>query len=217
MDWTLERIRAEVRKLTGRRSTNSLSNTDLDARINNFYQLILPYEIDVHDFDGFEYFNTVAGTETYSKPADVLRIEPNITATDTDGGEYPVELYLDPVTFKTEYPDEANDDATERNRPTGLLLLADTFYLRPVPDAVYTIRYPAKAQAPTALTLAADTPSDSAWGLFIAVGASIHIHQAAGDHDEAEKLSGLYEVLKSSISRKQILRYPATQRATPRF
>jgi hypothetical protein len=217
MDWTLEKIRAEVRKLTGRRSENSLSNSDLDYRINNFYTLILPYEIDVHEFNGFESFTTSAGTETYSKPADVLRVEPHVTITNSDGEEYEVELYLDPVSFKTDYPDAGNDETTERERPTAMLLHADTFYLRPVPDDTYTVKYPAKLQSPTEFSSISDMPEDNAWGLLISLGAAIHIHKAAGEHDEADQYADTYETLKAAISRKQLLRYPATHRAAPRF
>lgn len=217
MQWTLEKIRAEVRKLTGRRSANSLSDADLDEKVNHFLTLILPYELDLHEFDGFESFVTVAGTETYTLASDVLRIEPGVKAVEADGTEHDVDLYLDPVTFKADYPDATNDEAAEREVTTGLLLLNQTIYLRPVPDAVYTIRYSAKLHAPAELTLTTSTPTDNAWGWFICHGAAIQIHKGAGEHDEAEALSAMYETLKSAIARKQLLRYPDTHRAAPRF
>jgi hypothetical protein len=247
VEWTLAKIRSEIRRLTGRRSTNSISDADLTERINHFYTLLLPYEIDLAELSVMAQFNTEAGTGEYVKSADnsgnvtlyftqavlsfgsetlaftnlttgdILRIDPGVAAYDSSGTKTDLDLYLEPGTFFNDYPDESNNEASERSRPSALLLYSNTIYLRPVPDAVYTVKFPAKIQKPPELTADTDVLWDHAWGWLVCHGAAIQVLHAAGEFEEAAALSTMYETLKSAMSRKQVLRFPATHRAAPRF
>lgn len=247
VEWTLAKIRAETRRLTGRRSTNSISDSDLNERINHFYTLLLPYEIDLHELSAMVSFSTQAGVGEYVKTvdgggnvllyftqsvltfgneqlafsntstSDILRIEPGVVVSDSAGDASDAELYFDPAGFFSDFPDQENNESSERNRPAGLLLHSNTLYLRPVPDAVYTIKFPAKIQRPPELTADTDVLWDHAWGWLVCHGAAIQLLHAAGEFEEAGALSSMYETLKSAMSRKQVLRFPATHRAAPRF
>lgn len=247
VEWTLAKIRSEVRRLTGRRSTNSLSNADLTDRINQYYTLLLPYEIDVHEFSAIVRFDTMNGLGEYAKggdsvstgvytfgasiptfgeevatyttltTSDILRIEPGVVCLGGDEVRTSLDLYLEATSFFSDYPGELVDDPLDHNRPTAILLHANTLYLRPVPDAVYTIQFAAKIQRPPELVNDNDILWDHSWGWSVCHGAAIQILQASGEFEEAAALGSMYETLKNAVARKQALRWPATHRAAPRF
>ena len=93
MDWNLTDIRAKVRKLTGRPTIGQLSVADLDNEINYFYQDVLPYEIDLHEFDAQISVSLTDGTGTASLDATTLSVAPPVTIEDSDGVVTPVNFY----------------------------------------------------------------------------------------------------------------------------
>lgn len=217
MNWTLANIRSKMRKLTGRIDSNIVTDSALDTEINAYYQYQFPDEIDVHEYFGFTTFETVAGTETYSVPDAVAALELPLTIADSDSNVYPLDLYTDAALFKTDYPDDMHDESDERDQPTAMLLFGRSMYLRPVPDAVYTVKYARKSTQPTAMSADGDTPADEKWGPLLAYGPAIEYLQAHGQNDEADELKDLYNYYRNSIARRQLRQLPTGMRALPRF
>jgi len=217
MQWTLANIEARIRSLTGKPAVNELPAIDLLNFINNYYQNVFPIEFEVKEFEGFTEYETVAGTGMVSVPATVLSVCSPITAKDSDDVIYPMDFYTDKGRFFDLFPDDAHDEATERQRPSALLLYGRMIYLRPVPDAIYTIKYFSKAQLPTALANPTDAPADRLWGPVIIYGTSIEILQEGGEDEEADSLKDLYDYYKGLIKVKQIKQIPLGSRALPRF
>jgi hypothetical protein len=217
MDWDLENIRTLMRQLIGRQDTTVVTNATLNDKINAFYQYQFADEVDVHEFRGFTTFDTAAGTETYDVPESVLSAELPFQITDSDDVVYDLDFYSDVGVFKDIYPDDAHDEADERDRPSGILMMGRVFYLRPVPDAVYTVKYPRKSTLPTALSGDSDTPDDEKWGPMLAYGPAIEYLQQMGQDAEADSLKDLYDFYRSSVARKQLRQYMLGRRAAPRW
>lgn len=96
------KIRARVRALTGRSTTNDLSNSDLDDWVNLFYQDYLPDEVKLRSLDTFYTFSTAVGDDEYDKDADYITLRPKVYI---DGSE--VNLYDDPNLFYRKHPERA--------------------------------------------------------------------------------------------------------------
>ena len=80
--WTLSELRAKIRLLTGKRSTSQLSNDDLDAFINDYYQNRFPNEVQL----------------------DRLKSSTTQATSSTDSGQYT--LSTDIVTLLTDVEEE---------------------------------------------------------------------------------------------------------------
>lgn len=78
-----------------------------------------------------------------------------------------------------------------RGRPEAILLTRNEGYVfvRPKPNDAYVITSPAVLQRPTALSEATDTLPDDAWGLAIALGASVEF--LAAKEGESERMMEL--------------------------
>lgn len=100
MGWTLADIRNKVRQVTGRLSSNQISNAELDLYINNFYQFVFPAEVKLEREHQYYEFNTVPYQGDYTLP--------NGTYTNTETPIYveykPVLYYQDPVVFWSQNP-----------------------------------------------------------------------------------------------------------------
>lgn len=220
--WTRTEIAALVRSLTGLPSYGLLSSGDLVDAINRFYVYEFPREVSVDEFKGYTEFTTVAGTGLYSLPVTVARVDNPITCKDSDDVVSAIEMRTDPVDFFSLYPEYSNDEEDERNLPVSALVYGASagqiqFYLRPVPDAIYTIRYWRMGDQPTELSAASDTPDDPSWGRVIAYGAAINILEGLGRVDEAASFRPTYFYLLNQVNRKQITRIPLGTRAAPSF
>lgn len=79
MTWQLSTIRSKVRLLTGRPATNQIADAAIDVYINNYYQNIFPFQIDLQEVKGFDFLgNTVIGTDKYPLSSDIDSIEPPV-------------------------------------------------------------------------------------------------------------------------------------------
>ncbi|MFX0200989.1 MAG: hypothetical protein ACFFCW_33130 [Candidatus Hodarchaeota archaeon] len=209
MEWTLTKIRAKIRKLTGRLSTSQLSDSELDDYINSFYQYLLPEELHLFELDTWYEISTVNGTGEYALDVNMRSVVSPVTI---DGK--PIALSFDPTYFFNLYP--RNEEATAtKQEPTHCLVYDRIIYLRPIPDAVYVLRA-AVPKRPNAMTQASDKPEDSAWGLFIAYGVAIDIHMDNGEKAEADEKVPYFEYLRGSIENKQ-LKQTELKRSIPRF
>jgi len=68
MSWTLAEIRRKVRQVTGRFSSEELSNTELDKYINNYYLYTFPAEVKLESKHTYYQFTTEANQAYYNVP-----------------------------------------------------------------------------------------------------------------------------------------------------
>jgi len=102
MAWTLADIRAKVRTLSSRPSTNQISNDNIDTYINDFYRF------DFCELVGLESFRsdwtqeaTVTDSGEYTISEDVVNLEEPVFANDEK-----ITVYYDKDWFYSDYPDE---------------------------------------------------------------------------------------------------------------
>ena len=215
LDWTLADIRTKVRKLTGKISASQMSDDDIDDTVNDFYQRVLPTELQVADLQTWYTFNTASGDGgEYDLAETALILRPPFIATDADDVESGVKFYQDKTRFFELYPESSHDEEAEENTPAAVLLYGKILYLRPKADAVYTIKCPA-TEIPDALVAGA-SPLDKSWGRYIAYGTAILII-AESDPDGAAALGLTYEFLKLLLNRPLLIQKAANQRARPRW
>jgi len=214
MSWTLADIETKIRKLTGRPNSTQLSDEDLLNYINQMYVNVLPIEVQTKEVEAwFTLSVTEALGGAYDKDATVFRVRPGaLSVEDSDGDVYQMSLWTDYGLFFETYP----DDYDTTGRPEDMLLYDDKWYVRPLPDAAYSIKFPCTLVI-SPLAESTDKPLDVAWGPFIAYGAAIDILSDAGEDEQAAKLTGMYRHYETLIARKQILQDPVGKRATPRF
>lgn len=210
MEWTLTKIKAKVRDLTGRPSTFQLSEADLLDYINAFYQYVLPNEIGLIDLETWFELET-SGTDSgaYALDPQMQYITTPITI---DG--VPISFSQNPTLFFELFPRDAEDTAL-RQQPSHCLLYDRIIYLRPLADKTYTLKA-AVGKRPDPFGEESGTPEDNAWGPFIAYGVAIDILSDNGEDDEVQAKSVGYEYHKENITRKQI--FPLVgQRSIPRY
>ncbi|KKM91892.1 hypothetical protein LCGC14_1223910 [marine sediment metagenome] len=183
--WPLSRIRAKVRSLTGRPSTDQISDNDIDDFINDYYVNKLPVEISLPEAEGFYSFDTDPTVGTYAVPEDIIDIR-SFTIDDGDGDAViHLRLWHNREDFFTLHPEDAG--AAEAD-PTDILWIEKLFYVRPIPDSILTIQGWAKRRPTTELTIDASLPLQSSWGMAMAYGAAIEIFIDDGDAEGANEL-----------------------------
>lgn len=98
--WTLADIRQKVRQVTGRLSSNELTNTQIDRYINQYYQYTFPAEVKLERQHTFYEFLTTVNQPTY--------IFDNITFTNVEPpptlNNLSLFYYQDPGRFNEENP-----------------------------------------------------------------------------------------------------------------
>lgn len=95
--WNLAEIRRKARQVSGRLDENSLSTTDLDTFINQYYQYTFPAEVKVEREHTFYEFLTTPNQPTYTAPTGFTNFEPPATI-----DEYEMLWYQDPQRFYEE-------------------------------------------------------------------------------------------------------------------
>lgn len=102
MPWALSDIRSKVRQVTGRLSSNSLSNNRLDEYINNYYQYTFPAETKLEREHTYYEFNTVANQQQYDYPdTTYTNVEPYLWL-----DEMPLLWYQEPNEFFSQNPQQ---------------------------------------------------------------------------------------------------------------
>jgi len=106
MAWTLANIRSKVRNLTGRQSTNQLSNASILVYVNDFYQDRLIHELNLPELEDWYDFTTSVNDESYTiAESSYFTIKTPVTA----NGD-PMEFYVDPLLFYKKYQREITVD-----------------------------------------------------------------------------------------------------------
>lgn len=213
MGWTLDKIKAKVRKITGRPTIGQLSEADLLDVINDFYQNRLPSRVDLSKLRGWWTFNTTTGVDFQAVPSTVRAIIPPITL-----GGYDVDFYTSPGLFYGQFPRPG--EPYTAGQPTAVLLDlagaagARQIIMRPPPDDIYEFRVAAF------LTLAAlsgeSPPLEDQWGLLICHGAAIDIFMTHGQGEEAGSSAGVVQNLLGEVACANVLQR-SSDRAAPRW
>lgn len=100
MPWQLSDIRRKVRQVSGRLSSNSLSNNQLDQYINNYYQFTFPAEVKLERQHTYYEFLTSPNVQDYTFPnSTYTNVEPPLYL-----NQKPLLYYQDPNVFKNENP-----------------------------------------------------------------------------------------------------------------
>ena len=97
--WTLQNIQSKVRLITGRPSTDQISQDQLTAYINDYYVYTMPFELKEQITNQFLTFTTTPGINMYSFPGGYFTDQPGAYA---DG--YPLIFYQDPDIFYQDWP-----------------------------------------------------------------------------------------------------------------
>ena len=102
LTWTRAEIRAEWRKLTGRTSTDDISDDDVDALLNDYYVNYFPEDALVTNFDGFHTQAAIATDNgEYSLAQTIVKLMEPMTI---NGAE--ITFYQDKNYFFQRYPDD---------------------------------------------------------------------------------------------------------------
>ncbi|MFW9872318.1 MAG: hypothetical protein ACFFG0_04380 [Candidatus Thorarchaeota archaeon] len=99
MTWTVTRIKTKIRRLTGRLSTNQLSENELLNYINDFYTEKLLAELNLPERDSWYEFNTTKNDEDYSIQSTDYTYLPPVYVNGTS-----INFYTDPGHFFSDYP-----------------------------------------------------------------------------------------------------------------
>lgn len=109
--WTLSALRSKIRTIIGRDSIDEYPNSDLDTRINRFYQLILPAELKLQKNHVFYEFFTTPNQAWYEfDDESYTNIEPPCYI-----NQYVLSYYQEPYLF--ENSSEPNLNANTELRP----------------------------------------------------------------------------------------------------
>lgn len=102
MAWTLADIRQMVRQVSGRLSSNQLSNTEADKEINNYYRYEFPAEVKLEKQLKYYEFNTVPLQIEYAfDTVNYTNIEPPVYV-----NLQTILYYQDPTVYYSENPEQ---------------------------------------------------------------------------------------------------------------
>lgn len=203
MSWAVANVISKFRELTGRLSSNQISDADVLIEINRYFQYIFPGEAQISEFRGWYTFNTTASTGSQDIPDSVTEVGYPAYINDDE-----VTFWLDVQRFYEVYP---HDYDTE-DLPVDILLLDRSLIIRPIPDDTYEVRLRKKSSTPDALT--SGNLDNSLWGPAIAYGTSIMFLEDRGDNGTADELKEVYKFHRATV-RDQFIRQQGTGRRPP--
>jgi len=224
--WTLSTIRTYARDRSGF-GTSQISDGAIDVIINRVYRSLVPLEAAGMPIEGFSTITTVAGVGVYDIDEEILNVATPITLDDGDG-DLVVKLdffrAIDKERFFRLYPE---DDSVDDNQPASVLLYGNAnstgsdkdnqLYVRPIPDAVYTIKF-ASTTRPQLLSSDSDPPVDDDMGYYIGVRVAIDMIDtiAGGTGERKEDLRRDLKDFEGNLNIKDIKQMTGT-RSKPRF
>jgi hypothetical protein len=201
MSWTVAQVVSTFRDLTGRKSSNQISDADILIRVNHYFQYIFPGEAQIREFMGWYTFNTVDGTGVQAIPDAVTELTYPAYVDDEE-----VTFWTDEARFYQEYP----HDYTTEDTPSDILLIDRNLILRPIPDDEYEARLRKISSTPDALTTG--DLDNSLWGPAIAFGSSIMFLMDKGEKEVAEEHGTGYQYHLSTIRNQVIRQQPIGRR-----
>jgi hypothetical protein len=99
--WDLAQIRAKVRSVTGRPSSDQLTDGQINDYINNYYVYEMPFELKEQIENNYLQFKTIPGIDVYNFPNGYFTDSPGAYA---DG--FPLVFYQDPDIFFQDWPQQ---------------------------------------------------------------------------------------------------------------
>lgn len=94
--WTLSNIQSAIRRVTGRFTTNDISNNELRTRVNQYYTLIFPAEVKLEQKHVFYEFTTTFNQSIYPLPLTTFtNFQPPAKC-----NNLPMTWYQDPMRFQ---------------------------------------------------------------------------------------------------------------------
>jgi hypothetical protein len=203
MSWTPTELVSVFRDLTGRKSYNQISGTDILSKINQYYQHVFPLEAGfaIPELKTWLTFDTVASTGEYDIATagdvtfpitfplptfisyDTLCIQPpfyinNVQAT----------FYTDSEKFYSEYPLDYDTEGV----PVDVLRRGNSLVLRPIPDDAYECRV-IREVLPEALSPSDEYPVNPIFAPMIVYGSAIMFLSSKGEQDDAEEHVPMYK------------------------
>jgi len=121
MAWTKADIRAKIRNVTGQPSEEQMTDSEINDRISNYYNLTMPFELKEQITNQFLQFKTTPGIDVYAFPSGYFTDQPGAYA---DG--FPLVFYQDPDIFFQDWPQQyavdniATGDSSTTNFSGGL-------------------------------------------------------------------------------------------------
>lgn len=210
--WELLTLREYARKRSGIAITQ-MPNDDVDVIINRNYRSVLPLDTDGLPIEGFGTITTVIGQGEYTIETETIRIAQPITLDDGEGLKVKdLQFYLDPAVFFKRFPeDESVDDSVPRavmlygNENSTGTDKDNLLYVRPKPDAVYTIKF-ANTTRPKELILDSDILVDDDAGYWIGVKTAMEMLDvtAGGSSDRKNDLERDLKTYEGNLDVKQI-------------
>ena len=207
MDWTLTKIRAKVRKLTGRPDEGAITNVDLDDYINHYYQNVFPLEALPSELKKWFTQDTSSILDSWAVDEKNLAFREPFTI-----AGYPINYYLNAKDFYEKFPET---QSYTKGQPTDVLFFNRSLLFRPPPDAIYQFKAETILR-PDALTLEGDKPLNQLWGPVIVYGSTIEIKQDNGELEDHDSLVSIYNYYLLLAQRQDIVSR-GTQRSIPRF
>lgn len=214
LTWKRSEIATKVRKITGKLTTEDISASALNDRINDYYRNVFPLEVYVAELENWFTQTTTTGIGEYAVSQDYARLDTPMTILDADDILTTVKFYQDKDEFFNLYPE---DPSAVEGKPAATLLYGGVLYFRPVPDlSTYDFKA-ACTKKPDVLSGDDSVPPDVRWGPAIAYGTAIEILIEDNDRDAANELMPIYQYFLSRISQKKMVQRNVNQRAVPRF
>lgn len=138
VNWQLSNIIAKVRATTGRPDVTMMTDATIIQYINNYYQYVLPKELKI--FFGYTYYSfyTSPNQQIYTPPtstpitATFQNVIPDVWC---DG--FPMEWYLDPGIFYSDYPIQRNKIIVGTGSPSPNVYTFQTGYYPILPGSLY--------------------------------------------------------------------------------
>lgn len=206
--WTLGDIKSSVRDIVGLKSTNQLSDADLEQAINRYYFYQFVLEVRPAELEAFWEFNTTASddTESLDDDMDVLIANNGYVA------GFDLDISFSQSNWYSRWPETTT---YAENRPSEALFYGGVLYMNPPPDAVYAVKIPVFSR-PTTLTTDASVPTREEWGPAIAYGTAFEILNEKGNTARAAEILPVKNMHISNLRYKseQVLN---TQRAMPKW
>ena len=204
--WKLSEIRDKVRTLTGKPSTSQVSDSDINDKINEFYQNKFPFDVESEKLEGY-YTVTMSPTDSgeYSIPATVLLLSQPVWI---DGQE--IEFTRDRQWFYQNYPKNTSSAYIIDDDGAGLVI--GTSSTRKVKNSAfyYSISGYSYYKASTETSLSGDNIPQGkygAWRLEINTSGSISIVEASDNATGYTTPAKAIEGLSSESSSKACMGY----------
>jgi len=206
--WTFGDIKTKVRNITGLKSVNQLSETDLEEAINRYYFYKFVLETHPPELEDYWEFSTTAGDDSESFDDD------SYVWISGDGwiDGYPFDIYYEPSEWFSRWPETST---YSQSRPTEALFYARELKFNPPPDDVYSVKIPVFAR-PTSFANDSDIPVREEWGPLISYGTAFEIVMENGNTERAGEIIQKKKLELDNIrfKQEQVLN---TQRAMPRW